>query len=333
MTKRTHLPLGERIGLIEVGTKGVRLLVAARRPPPEDMAVLKSIGQQGFLGDGLETNGHRMRSAAMKRSAHHVRRFVQIAHALRVHRTILVGTEVCRRATNVGEFQRMLPRGLHLRVLAPEEEAVGSFLSAAWGFRDRLSRDTRLLVIDLGGGSVEVVSGIPGSPPSPQACVSIQHLGTLALRSVWQRHAHPDERERVLQDHLRRSIEPHAATLAAMHAQAAGTPFAAGLGSAVTDSAWALSGRPRKKFSSNGVNGMVVQADALHELRQRLLHESAAAARGHFGIRDIEAHQLGIAALLNVMNGLGIDRLTACGTGLRFGLCYAELHGLRLNIA
>ena len=40
----------ERIAVIEVGTKGIRLLVVQRRNPPEGMEVLESRGELGNLG-------------------------------------------------------------------------------------------------------------------------------------------------------------------------------------------------------------------------------------------------------------------------------------------
>src|SRR5205085_1812311 len=80
-------------------------------------------------------------------------------------RVELVGTEVFRRAANVAVFRAGLPRGLALRVLRPEEEAAGSFLAACWGFRRTLPAEGNLILVDLGGGSTEVVAGVQGPAP------------------------------------------------------------------------------------------------------------------------------------------------------------------------
>ena len=51
----------DRLAVIEVGTRGIRLLVVQRRDPPEGMEVLQSRGDLGNLGEGLDQNDGRMK--------------------------------------------------------------------------------------------------------------------------------------------------------------------------------------------------------------------------------------------------------------------------------
>ena len=112
------------------------------------------------------------------------------------------------------------------------------------------------------------------------------------------------------------------------------TGLVAGLGSTVTDSAWVLSGRPLSRYKSKEVNGLRVPRATLDRLRDKLMGTSRPNEPVPVGalsrLKDPLGHQLGLATLLAVMDALGARRSTACGTGLRFGLAYAFLHGIPL---
>ncbi len=333
----------ERIAVIEVGTKGIRLLVVQRRKPPQGMEVLESRGELGNLGEGLDQNGGRMKPENIELSLDYVRRYLRMAQDREPDRIELVGTEVFRRATNVDEFREQLPKPLSLWILKPEEEAVGSFLAACWGLRSIRPGLGQLVVIDLGGGSLELVGGLQATPPLPLASVSMGAIGTLSLRETWLRGARSGEPEQVLRQYIAAEIASHAEDFAAFRGPSgAGSPsptrlLVAGLGSTVTDSAWVLNGKSLNRYKSKDVNGLSASRPNLQRLRDELLkmsglREPPPTSLSH-GIKDMLGHQLGLAALLAVMDALGVEAITACGTGLRFGLAYAFLHKIPLEIA
>ena len=196
----------ERIAVIEVGTKGIRLLVVQRRNPPQGMEILESRGELGNLGEGLDQNNGRMNPENMKLSLDYIRRYLQIAQSREPDRIELVGTEVFRRATNVEEFRALLPSPLSLWILKPEEEAVGSFLAACWGLRSLRLSIGQLVVIDLGGGSLELVGGIQANPPLPLASISMGAIGTLSLREAWMLGARSPDPERSLAEYIEAEI-------------------------------------------------------------------------------------------------------------------------------
>jgi exopolyphosphatase/guanosine-5'-triphosphate,3'-diphosphate pyrophosphatase len=74
----------------------------------------------------------------------------------RVERMRLVATEACRRATNAAEFIGLVKRdtGLELEIIQPEEEARLAVVSCAPLVS---TRTEQLLVVDIGGGSTELV--------------------------------------------------------------------------------------------------------------------------------------------------------------------------------
>jgi exopolyphosphatase/pppGpp-phosphohydrolase len=332
----------ETIAVIEVGTKGIRLLVVQRRRPPHGMEVLESRGELGNLGEGLDQNGGRMDPENIQLSLDFVRRYLQLAQSRDCDRIELVGTEVFRRATNVEEFREQLPKPLSLWILKPEEEAVGSFLAACWGLRNTRPAIGQLVVIDLGGGSLELVGGLHATPPLPLASVSMGAIGTLSLREAWLRGARASDPAQSLKEYIAAEIDRHADDFAAFRGPNGAGPagatrlLVAGLGSTVTDSTWILNGKSLGRYKSKEVNGMSATRANLQRLRDELLtmtglREPPPTALSH-GIKDMLGHQLGLAALLAVMDALGAEAITACGTGLRFGLAYAFLHKVPLAI-
>src|SRR5262249_50325498 len=126
---------------------------------------------------------------------------------------------------------------------------------------------------DLGGGSTEVVAGVQGMPPSPQATVSMHGLGTLRLAEVWRHSPDLARREEELRQYLNAELaRSHEALLRLKPAANVTTPLlVAGVGSTVTDSAWLLKYNSRSKFRSGEVHGLGAGVADLEGLRRNLL--------------------------------------------------------------
>ncbi len=94
----------------------------------------------------------------------------------------LVATEACRRAVNARDFIRQVRRetGLALEVIAPEEEARLAVISCAPLVS---ARTEQLLIVDIGGGSTELVwidlSDVP--PEDRPARIMRLHAGFTPL--------------------------------------------------------------------------------------------------------------------------------------------------------
>ena len=153
-----------------------------------------------------------------------VRRFLSLAQARNPDRIELVGTEVFRCARNVDEFRDHLPEPLSLsdheaggggRRLLP-----GRMLGAPQG----AAPIGQLVVIDLGGGSLEVVGGLQGRSPLPLASVSMGAIGTLSLREAWMRGAKMPGPGAELRRYIDAEIARHADELSAFRAPGGGEP-------------------------------------------------------------------------------------------------------------
>ena len=138
---------------LDLGTNSCRMLIA--QPTGSQFVIVDSFSKSVQLGAGLEATG-RLSRASMQRTVQALRICEKKLEAHKVRRMRLVATEACRRARNARDFLRQVRRetGLALEIITPEEEARLAVISCA----PLVSPSTeQLLVVDIGGGSTELV--------------------------------------------------------------------------------------------------------------------------------------------------------------------------------
>ena len=138
---------------LDLGTNSCRMLIA--QPKGSQFQVVDSFSKTVQLGVGLEASG-RLSRASMGRTIQAMRICQKKIEKHGVNRMRLVATEACRRARNARDFMRQIRRetGLTVEIIPPEEEARLAVISCA----PLVSRRTeQLLVVDIGGGSTELV--------------------------------------------------------------------------------------------------------------------------------------------------------------------------------
>ncbi|MCM2562272.1 Ppx/GppA family phosphatase [Lutimaribacter sp. EGI FJ00015] len=143
----------ELYAALDLGTNSCRMLIA--QPKGSQFHVVDSFSKSVQLGAGLEQTG-RLSRASMRRTAQALRICQQKLKRHKVRRMRLVATEACRRADNASEFIRQMYRetGMKLEIIQPEEEARLAVISCAPLVS---TRTEQLLVVDIGGGSTELV--------------------------------------------------------------------------------------------------------------------------------------------------------------------------------
>ncbi len=152
-----------RISAIDIGTNSVRLLVADATAGGAIAAVERDL-EITRLGEGM-TAGGGIAPAAVARTLDAVRRFAARARRAGAEAVLPFGTCALREAPNAREFIRRAAEatGLEIRILTGAEEA-----RLAWrGMTRALPRPPlgRIVAVDIGGGSVEVVAGRGGAAP------------------------------------------------------------------------------------------------------------------------------------------------------------------------
>lgn len=147
-----------RVAAIDVGTNSTRLLVAEQqadgfRPLTRRLTITR-------LGEGVD-EVRALDPAALQRTLETIAEYVATCGELEVRRLRVTGTSAVRDAANREEFfagVRILTGG-DAEMLSGEQEAAATFLGAT----SDLPSDEHLLVVDIGGGSTELVHGA-GTP-------------------------------------------------------------------------------------------------------------------------------------------------------------------------
>ena len=186
-----------RLAALDVGTNSTRLLVA----DVEGGAVVAEHVREMVitrLGKGVDRTG-RFDPAALDRTLEVLAGYAETCRGLGVERRRLVATSATRDAADRQVFldgvRDLL--GVDAEVLTGQVEAAAAYRGATAGLAD----DRPTLVVDIGGGSTELILG---DGATARASVSLD-IGCVRL---FERHLHGDP--------------PHPAEVAALRADAAG---------------------------------------------------------------------------------------------------------------
>jgi exopolyphosphatase/guanosine-5'-triphosphate,3'-diphosphate pyrophosphatase len=142
-----------RIAAIDIGTVTTRLLVAD--VSDDGLVEVARSTDITHLGEGLTASG-RLSDAAMQRVSEVIARYVTMMREQGVERFTAMATSASRDAENSAEFLELLAgHGVTPRVIPGELEARLSFAGAT----SDMDAEEDLLVVDLGGGSTELIAG------------------------------------------------------------------------------------------------------------------------------------------------------------------------------
>ncbi len=144
---------GELYAALDLGTNSCRMLIAT--PHGGHFRIVDAFSKSVRLGIDLERTGS-LSSQGIGRTLQALRVCAAKLAKMEVKKARLVATEACRRAANGAQFLRQVASetGLELEIISPEEEARLAVISCA-PLVDQ--ETTQLLVIDIGGGSTELV--------------------------------------------------------------------------------------------------------------------------------------------------------------------------------
>ena len=170
-----------RVAVVDLGTNSTRLLVA----DVEGGAVRELDRRTNVtrLGEGVDASG-RLADAAMQRVLETVAAYRESIDAHGAQTVVAVATSAMRDAANGDELRTALRDryGVDPRTISGDEEARLTFLGAT---APRAGRGPTL-VVDIGGGSTELVVGTPGSEPD------FHHSSRAGSVRHTERHLHDD---------------------------------------------------------------------------------------------------------------------------------------------
>jgi exopolyphosphatase/guanosine-5'-triphosphate,3'-diphosphate pyrophosphatase len=298
-----------RLAAIDVGSNSVHMVVADVSPGGH-IQVVDRVKEMVRLGRRTFTTGQ-LAPPAMDLAAHTLATFAHLARARGVERLAAVATSAVREARNGATFVRRLRRetGLPIRVISGAEEARLIFSAARHALG--LEGGPHLLV-DIGGGSVELVLVQDGRPLWMRSLP----LGVARLSERFLTSDPPSGGQvRRLEAHLERQA---GALLA--RARHAGVERAVGTSGTVnTLVAMARAGRGEDPMRLHGASASMVE---IVRLRRRVLGAPAARRAELPGMDAKRADLMPAAAVLLdfVLARSGAAEVVACTWALREGL-------------
>ena len=150
-----------RVAAIDCGTNSIRLLVADVSVGEDGRPRLADLTRQMRivrLGQGVDARGYLDRGA-IARTVEATVEYQRMIDKLGATRTRFVATSATRDASNSAEFIRQIKAviGVEPEVVVGTQEASLSFTGAVGGLGESVR--SPLLVVDIGGGSTELVLG------------------------------------------------------------------------------------------------------------------------------------------------------------------------------
>lgn len=296
-----------KLAAIDIGSNSIRCTIVdaagdgRRTTLDEEKAYVR-------LGRGVQRAG-RLDEAAMDEAVAALERMLQIARGHGVTHVRAVATAAVRTASNGPEFVERLRTtiGLEVEVISGEHEGRLSLLSAL----DGLALDGSVAVVDIGGGSVEIVRAI-GRVITSVASVP---LGAVVLSGRFGSGDRlPKADARRLTAHVRETLAD------AVDSDEPAPEVMVGSGGTVTTLA-ALIAAERGPAPVN-VHGFVIAREDLEALRARLV---ASSAREREAMRGMSASRVdlivaGAVVLDEAVRALGARSVLVNARGMRAGI-------------
>ncbi|MEU6822946.1 Ppx/GppA phosphatase family protein [Streptomyces atriruber] len=306
-----------RLGVLDVGSNTVHLLVVdahpGARPLPAhshkaDLRLAQLLDPAGAIGpDGIDRLVTVIRDAMIA------------AEDKGVEEVLPFATSAVREASNADAVLARVKdeTGVDLQVLTGEEEARLTFLAARRWFGWSAGK---LLVIDIGGGSLEIAYGLD---EEPDAAVSLP-LGAGRLTAAWLPTDPPDPSDvKALRRHVRAQI-----------ARTVGEFSRFGAPDHIVATSKTFKQLARLAGAARSTEGLYVQRELKRKSLEDWVPQLAAMTtqeRSELpGVSDGRAGQLLAGALVaeGAMDLFGVETLEICPWALREGVILRKLDHL-----
>ena len=294
-----------RLGVLDVGSNTVHLQVVdtspGARPNPtfnykEELKLTQYITEENLISDeGIE----KLRSS--------IKRAIEQSASVQTQELLPFATSALREASNGEKIISSINKDFHidLQVLTGEEEAKLTFLAARRWFG---WSSGRLLVIDIGGGSLEMAAGVD---ESPEIATSLPLGAARLTKDFLKGDPYTDKSLRTLRDHIENKLEQILPSLV-KHQE--------------TDRAIATSKTLRTLARLSGDwfdgSGKNITFEAIRKISAKLSEMDENTRAKLPGVSENRASQIVAGSLVaeSVMRNLDIKELEICPWALREGV-------------
>jgi exopolyphosphatase/guanosine-5'-triphosphate,3'-diphosphate pyrophosphatase len=298
-----------RIAAIDIGTNSIHMIVVQVRPDLSFEVIDREKDMVRLGAGGLD--GRSLTPTAVGAALQTLSKFRRIAESHKVDEIVACATSATREADNGGDFIAEVDRqtGIRIRVISGTEEARLIHLAAGYGVD---IGSTTAVVVDIGGGSVEITLG---SATSLTVGRSFK-VGAIRLTEKFVKSdplSGSDERRLI--KHLNREMGTYID-------QIAGKGFDRVIGTSGTilslgQMASTADGKP-----SEDVRNLRVSAKALHRLRKHLVESDLEERLATPGMdpRRADLSVAGSVLFDTIIRRLGASEFTLCDLALREGI-------------
>jgi exopolyphosphatase/guanosine-5'-triphosphate,3'-diphosphate pyrophosphatase len=306
-----------RLGVLDVGSNTVHLLVVDAHPGARPLPAYSHKAELR-LAELLDAEGA-ISPGGVDRLSDTVREARDVAEDKGVEDVLPFATSAVREAANAEEVLARVAKetGVSLEVLSGEDEARLTFLAARRWFGWSAGR---LLVLDIGGGSLEIAFGLD---EEPDAAVSLP-LGAGRLTSAWLPGDPPGADDvRALRRHVRTEV-----------ARTVGEFSRFGPPDHVVATSKTFKQLARLAGAARSAEGLYVlrtlERRSLEEWVPKLAAMPAEERAGLPGVSEGRARQLLAGALVaeGAMDVFGVDELEICPWALREGVILRRMDHL-----
>jgi exopolyphosphatase/guanosine-5'-triphosphate,3'-diphosphate pyrophosphatase len=298
-----------KIAAIDIGSNSIHMVTA--QVSGGDFEILDRAKEMVGLARGTLTHG-RLSDELMDRGFKALGTFKLLAERQGADPVLAVATSAVREAANGGEFllRAWEELGLRIDVITGAEEARLIFEAArhAIDFRGQ-----RPLVVDIGGGSVEIIQGIGGRIAWHESL----KLGVTRLTERFIKSDPPKDSEiSALRSHLRKSLSGVFAK-----ARASRPSLLIGTSGTILNLT-AMAAAIHEEKVPDRLHNHLLRGKDLDHLQEMVLAQSGDQRARIPGLdrKRVDLMPAGVVLAETLMEGLGFRELRACEWALREGL-------------
>ena len=294
-----------RLGVLDVGSNTVHLQVVDTSPgarPNPTFNYKEELRLTQYISDDNQVS-----QEGIEKLRNSIKRAIEQSASVQTQELLPFATSALREAENGEEIIKSINKDfrIDLQVLTGEEEARLTFLAARRWFG---WSSGRLLVIDIGGGSLEMAVGVD---ESPEVAISLPLGAARLTNKLLKGDPYTDKSIRSLRDHIEEKLEQILPNLV-KHQES-------DRAIATSKTLRTLARLTGDWFDGNGKN---ITADAIRKLSAKLSEMDNSERAKLPGVSENRASQIVAGAFVaeSVMRNLDIAELEVCPWALREGV-------------
>ncbi len=293
---------------IDIGTNTI-LMVIGEKKPDGNLNIIIDEHSIARLGAGVDSSKN-IRQEAIDRAIKILKSYRHLLDNNNITRVRIVATSALRDASNRSYVIEQLSKaiGSEIEIISGNEEAFLSFMGTVEG--DELST-----IIDIGGGSTEIITGAQGRIIAKQSL----DIGTVRLSERMFAAHPPSENEiNIFEKEVKFNLRKLSSGIETGKFYAvAGTP--------TTIAQVALG---MQEYDFNKINGYVLDIDTVNTTISKFLDASVEEISDRYHIHPKRADIItaGAFILKFVMEYFRIDKATVSAKGLRYGVMLSVLN-------